>query len=189
MKVNARQLLMLLIVLGVFLVLLLGVVLVREQLRLGNIQPTSYTLSSNAVPDTSLLTKSYTNRRFSFSINIPEGYSAQELLPDGNGAIPIVIQNEQGEGIQILVTPNAGDVRELTQAQIVDSIPDLSVDAVETIEIGEEYRGVAFLSDNEAFDRKSREVWFYFRGNLYQISTYARLDGLLKAIFSTWRFL
>jgi hypothetical protein len=28
----------------------------------------------------------------------------------------------------------------------------------------------------------------YFPGNLYQISTYARLDPLLQAMFGTWKF-
>ena len=56
------------------------------------------------------------------------------------------------------------------------------------LEIGNNYKGVAFRSDNAAFDGDSREVWFVFKGNLFQISTYARLDPLLKAMFATWKF-
>jgi hypothetical protein len=56
------------------------------------------------------------------------------------------------------------------------------------VEVGPNYVGLAFKSDNQAFDGASREVWFVFRGNLYQISTYAWLDPLLQAIFKTWQF-
>ncbi len=44
------------------------------------------------------------------------------------------------------------------------------------------------MSDNPAFAGASREVWFVFNTNLYQISTYTEFDELLKGLFGTWQF-
>lgn len=134
------------------------------------------------------LTKSYANKEFRFSLTMPEGFSAGELPADEGGGRAVVLQNAQGDGIQIYVVPLESDTKVLTADDIRREIPDMKVEAEEPVTIGPEYTGVAFLSDNDAFGGASREVWFYFRGNLYQISTYQRLDTLLKAMFATWKF-
>ena len=72
---------------------------------------------------------------------------------------------------------------------IEKDIPDLLITDAQTVEIGDNYKGLAFKSDNSAFGGASREVWFVFRNNLYQISTYEKFDELLKKVFSTWVFL
>ncbi|MBI5457878.1 hypothetical protein HY971_04110 [Candidatus Kaiserbacteria bacterium] len=134
------------------------------------------------------LTKNYKNDTYRFSLSMSEDFSAQELPLDESGAHTILLQNAKGEGIQILVTPNQGTEKTLTTNDVRASIPDMKVTDEQAVEIGSDYTGVAFLSNNDAFGGASREVWFYFRGNLYQISTYARLDPLLKAMFGTWKF-
>jgi hypothetical protein len=130
----------------------------------------------------------YTNDEFRFSLKMPDGFRSSELPPDDSGAKTILLQDAQGNGIQIYITPDIGDMRTLTASDIRASIPDMQVENEQIVEIGDDYKGIAFMSDNEAFSGASREVWFYFRGNLYQISTYARLDNLLQAMFVTWRF-
>jgi hypothetical protein len=117
--------------------------------------------------------------------------------------VTILLQDQKGDGIQILVTPY-DDVKVFTADMIRTAIPDMQISDVQTLEIGDpstssgqvSYKGVAFKSDNEAFGGDSREVWFVYpecnRGvchpQLYQISTYARLDPLLKSLFATWEF-
>jgi hypothetical protein len=111
------------------------------------------------------------------------------FLPiDDTGADTIILQNKKGEGIQIRISPFE-DIRILTGDMVRESIPDMNIEDVEEVAIGPEHTGIAFVSDNESFEGASREVWFVFRGNLYQISTYTRLDTLLKAMFATWRFI
>jgi hypothetical protein len=134
------------------------------------------------------LSADYTNSIYGFSLDTPEGFTVGELPKDENGAQTILIQNTAGEGIQIFITPFPDDRRVLTEADIRADIPDMQIRNVENVEIGPDHLGVAFLSDNEAFGGDSREVWFVYRGNLYQISTYTRLDSLLQAMFSTWKF-
>ncbi len=129
----------------------------------------------------------YRNRQYGFSLNMPEGFVAAELPFDGTGQAT-TLQDQQGNGIQIYITPDVGKARSISARDVSSQIPDMQVVNAQDVEIGDDYRGVAFMSDNEAFAGASREVWFVFRGNLYQISTYARLDPLLQAMFGTWKF-
>lgn len=156
-----------------------------KEVDLGAVKPAS--ISGGAYTGAPL-NADYRNSDFRFTIDMPEGFTAGELPADDAGSQAIILQDGGGNGIQIYVTPNASDATTLTADDIRASIPDMVIQSAEPVEIGNRYTGVAFLSDNEAFDGASREVWFYFRGNLYQISTYARLDGLLKAMFATWAF-
>ena len=130
----------------------------------------------------------YTNKAYRFSLQMPADYNIQELPNDEGEGQTITIQNAKGDGVQILITkyPDAQSV--LTADDVRASIPDMRVVGEQPVEVGSEYTGVAFMSDNEAFAGASREVWFFFGDNLYQISTYARLDPLLQAMFGTWKF-
>ena len=134
------------------------------------------------------LSNEYRNRDFGFSLQMPNGFRARELPSDANGGRSIVLQNDSGEGIQIYVTPYPDDTKILSAADVRAAIPDMQVTDEQAVQIGANYTGVAFKSDNDAFSGDSREVWFVFHGNLYQISTYARLDSLLQAMFATWKF-
>lgn len=131
--------------------------------------------------------RDYKNERFRFSLKLPQGFTAAELPFDGDGT-PIVLQDVAGNGIQIYVREAEGNPRNLTEGQIRASIPDMQVSGAQVVEIGENNKGVAFMSDSPEFGGASREVWFYFGGNLYQVSTYARLDNLLQAMFGSWQF-
>ncbi len=131
--------------------------------------------------------RDYQNEQFRFSLKLPQGFTATELPFDGEGT-PVVLQDAQGNGIQIYVREVEGNPRNLTEAQIRTSIPDMKMENAQAVEIGENSSGVAFMSDSPDYGGASREVWFYFGGNLYQVSTYARLDNLLQAMFSSWQF-
>jgi hypothetical protein len=119
---------------------------------------------------------------------MPADFVAQELEPDERGGRAITLQNARGDGVQIYVTPDNSGNTSLTADDVRTAIPDMKIDGAQDVAIGEDGIGVAFKSDNDAFGGDSREVWFYFRGNLFQISTYARLDSLLKSMFGTWQF-
>ncbi|KND51633.1 MAG: hypothetical protein ABA06_00030 [Parcubacteria bacterium C7867-001] len=136
---------------------------------------------------TSTLSAVYTNSTYHFSVSVPEGFTSQELQDPENGQT-VVLQGASGDGIQIVIQPFGEDLHVLTEERIRHDIPDMSVKNAQPVTVGTDYTGLAFLSDNAAFGGASREVWFVFRGTLYQISTYERLDGLLKAMFATWKF-
>lgn len=137
------------------------------------------------------LTKEYKNDAHAFSLKMPETFEARSTT-DENRVETIVLEDKVPSkspvGVQITITPFDEDLKVLTADRVKQDVPDLAISDIQTIEIGDEYKGLAFKSDNEAFDGASREVWFVFRQNLYQISTYERLDPLLQAIFGTWQF-
>lgn len=132
------------------------------------------------------LTKTYLNDEHRFSLSMPEDFIAHETQI--GGATSIALESPRGDGVQILVSPFDEDIQALTEDRIRADLPDLAIVEPQTVEIGSQHTGIAFRSDNEEFGGTSREVWFVFRKNLYQISTYEHLDPLLQAIFATWQF-
>lgn len=171
----------------VVLLVIIGVVSVAAYFFLHEreaIAPTE--LSFGATYVGAPLTGEYRNAAYRFSLMMPDGFEAREL-PAEEGVQTIVLQGQSGDGIQITIAPYGQDALRIDDIRA--ELPDLVIDDVQSVEIGESVdAGVAFTSDNPAFAGKSREVWFVFKGNLYQISTYARLDGLLQAMFATWTF-
>lgn len=133
------------------------------------------------------LVEPYSNSEYRFSLKMPEDFTVRQVA-DLDGAEIILLEDANGQGIQILITPFEGDLQVLTPERIQEEIPDMQIIDSEPVEIGANHLGLAFKSDNEFFGGASREVWFVFRGALYQVSTYERLDDLLKQIFSTWQF-
>lgn len=150
----------------------------------------SQTASASAPYVIPPLGEKYTNEQFRFSLTMPEGFSAREIPDEENegGETAITLQDPEGNGIQIFITPFPEDLRVLSADDVRASIPDMRITDEQPVEIGESHTGVAFKSDNEAFGGASREVWFVWQGNLYQISTYERLDKLLQSMFATWQF-
>ena len=131
---------------------------------------------------------SYTNSTYKFSAVLPEGFAAREFEDAVTGADTVVFENDKGEAIQTLITPMSEDYKILTVEMVKTDVPNLKIEKVESVEIGDDYRGLAFESDSPAFGGASREVWFVFKSNLYQISTYKKFDHILKSIFATWQF-
>jgi len=141
--------------------------------------------------ETEQFTKTYNSPNYHFSFRYPEGYTASafgDFLPDGTEASTIVVQDASNlQGFQIRISPFDEDI-DMTEERIRKDIPDLEIREAQVVELGTERTGLAFLSDNEAYGGASREVWFVFRGNFYQISTYASLDALLQQVLQTWQF-
>src|SRR3989344_993891 len=133
-------------------------------------------------------TNNYSNSRFGFSLKHPADFKVTEF-PNEKGGETIIIQNPKTQiGVQIVVAPNQGQNIDITEELVRAEIPDMKISAGEKVVIDGGGKGLAFISDNEAFGGASREVWFVFRGNVYQISTYAEFDEFLKGIFGTWKF-
>ena len=124
----------------------------------------------------------YTNEEYGFSFAVPEGFVVREI------ANVIVVDNEMGEGVQVVMTPIGEDILALTEERIRADIPDFVIEEPQVVEIEGGRKGLAFASDSEAFDGASREVWFVHSHNLYQISTYERSHTLLLSILGTWDF-
>ena len=129
-------------------------------------------------------TERYENATHRFSFMYPEGFTVRSFSADGGESI---LLERGGDGLQIFITP-FDEIGDITEERIRKDIPDMRIDGAQPVELGTSGKGLAFISDNAEWGGNSREVWFAFNGNLYQLSTYARLDMLLKAILNTWKF-
>lgn len=134
--------------------------------------------------------KEFSHPSGSFSFRYPDDMKAEILKENEDSLEVILVQNaKDGKGFQVMISPFDEDIgNKLTEERIKQDVPDLLIKDAQSILIGENGFGLAFLSDNEDFSKNSREVWFVFNGFLYQISTYAHLDPILQAVFSTWQF-
>ncbi len=131
-------------------------------------------------------TETYTSKKYRFTFNYPKEFHVSEI-PTGDQDV-ILIQNPNKEvGAQILVSIAQEDV-DLTADVIRKDLPDIEIGSPQKVEVGENRKGLSFVSDNENFGGKSREVWFIYDGNLYQISTYYEFDDFLKGLFKSWKF-
>lgn len=139
-----------------------------------------------ASPVEKSLTEDYVNSTYKFSFKMPEDFSARE---SGSPEQKIILlENKQGEGIQILVSPFE-DIKIVTAEMMRRDLPDLKISDVKTVDIKDGYKGISFKSDNQSFAGASEEIWFVFRGNLYQISTFEKFGNVLKNMFATWKFI
>jgi hypothetical protein len=140
------------------------------------------------------LTKQYKNTKYGFSFSYPESYRVREAATENGDGVyvePVDASTGSQAGIQILISPYADADTDITAEKIHADISDLKVDSPQEVDVGaggSVSKGVAFKSDNGAFDGDSREVWFAYKDNLYQISTYAADDDFLRAVFGTWLF-
>jgi hypothetical protein len=134
------------------------------------------------------LTQTYRNATYHFSLLVPIGFKATELpMLDPGASTTVFIQNENGDGIQIRISSWDEPAGDLTQESITSDTGLSVIDPQPVLIPGAV--GINFKSDNPAFDGDSREVWFVYKSNIYQISTYARDDGLLQSELKTWTFL
>ena len=77
----------------------------------------------------------------------------------------------------------------ITPLRIEKDIPDIVIESPQEVLIGKDKKiqALIFFSKNESLGR-TREVWFVRNGNLYQLTAYADLDGLIGPVLETLKF-
>lgn len=152
--------------------------------------------SSTATNDQDFdLTEEYRNEKYSFSFRHPKQF-APVFIEDHTDFSDTVTVFKTGEstmesfpsGFQISIQPFDEDLEKLTVERIKQDLSDLKIEDPQDVILGNYGSGVAFLSDDEGFEGKSREVWFIFRRNLYQIRSHVSYDAFLQKILNTWKF-
>lgn len=130
----------------------------------------------------------YLDPKGRFSFSYPEGFKVN-AVPDPDGGEMLTLQNttKTGEGFQILIQEADEDIL-ITPERIATDIPDIAVNDAQTFTLDGKAHGTIFTSDDPTFDGESREVWFAYKRNVYQVSTYLKYDNLVKEILGTWRF-
>jgi hypothetical protein len=133
-------------------------------------------------------TLEYLNEQYRFSFKYPAGFNVTTVPPmaEKESEVILIENSKTKAGIQIIISP--GPDMDVTEEMIRTDIPDMKILDPQIVEIGLNHKGLAFVSHNPGFGGQSREVWFAYKSHLYQISTYAEFDDLLKKIFKTWTF-
>lgn len=110
--------------------------------------------------------KRYEDAARGFSFLYPDGYAATSF-PDGAG-FAILVQGENGaKGFQVAVTPFDEDLTELTEARVRKDVPDMVMRDARQVSVGTA-KGLSFAS--ESAQGQTRELWFVWKGNVYQAS-------------------
>jgi uncharacterized protein YxeA len=129
----------------------------------------------------------YKNTAKNFSFSHPTNLTVTSFDTDGVESV-VAYDAETQQGFQIEITPIDEDITALTVERIKQDLPDILIESPQEVILGSNGRGVAFVSDDPAFEGRSREVWFVFNKHLYQVRTYMKYDDLLKAVLNTWQF-
>jgi len=134
-------------------------------------------------------THEYRNYAYRFALTLPADLAASELPAGAADTETILFENKAADGVQLMIWPY-DEGQGITPADIeqtgltISDVAPLTFTGVP----GYEASGYTFKSNNPAFDGASSDAWFVYRGSLYQLSTYARDDALLKQLLSSWTF-
>src|SRR3989344_3832514 len=127
-----------------------------------------------------------------FSFSYPDGFSVSRLSASAEGAgETIVVQDSKRQaGFQIHLEPYNDPDTDITAARLARDIPEMVVKEPQEVLIGgassgnQISTGLAWVAE----DTGTREIWFIFRGTLYQLTSPLSNDTLLQRVLTTWRF-
>ena len=180
---------------GIGILVIAGVAVVVGWRQSSHVQPnngTPVTISGVKSEDVAAIsaysyTKTYISSKYGFTFMYPESFTITDM-PGKDRDVVIVSNIEKGIGVQIIITPIDGEDHDLTADRIKEEIPDMAVEMPTQISVTGSRQGLEFASDNSAFGGRSSELWFIYNRHLFQISTYAEFEPLLRGMWNTWKF-
>ena len=132
--------------------------------------------------------------QYGFTFQFPVDFRVGNF-PAPDSSEVVLVQKDQ-VGFQLYIKPFDEDII-LTAERIKQDLPGQTIDEPLHIRIGDadssaqggsgQATALVFFSDSESLGR-TREIWWVYRGSLYQITTYAEFDEAMVAILETWRF-
>jgi hypothetical protein len=144
------------------------------------------------------LTKSYSNAAYGFALKMPAAFSAYppDASPsrDATGAPTgqaIVLKDTHGAAVQIVVTPDgrAESTNILTAEDIEQIAPYYDLSEAEPIQITPGVIGTTFTdAEHPVYGSSAANVWFAYRGNLYEVIADAKDGALFRSMIATWTF-
>lgn len=132
----------------------------------------------------------YFHKKYSFSFDYPSTFKTSNFI-EGDGE-QIQFQADNGDWFQIYVTPwDEGNI--ITPERIRKDLPNIVIKEPQQVVLGPKQKegvgpqALIFLS-KDGTSIETREIWFVERGNLFQITTFKRLDPVIGNILSTLVF-
>jgi len=138
------------------------------------------------------LTKSELNRtyyypQYRFSFQYPGELNASAFQEGDYGHTVLVQQPNERAGFQIFIA-SFDEAGPITKERILRDLPDMVIDQPQHVIIGQDKITALIFFSHEPSLGRTREVWFIYGGHLYQMSTFAGLDGFIGRILETWKF-
>lgn len=130
----------------------------------------------------------YTNDDYDFLLRYPDTLSVSEFK-EGAATVVLIQEPSSARGFQIFISAWDEGVESLTAERIGRDLPDLIMREAQKARIGtgEGYPAVLFKSKNKGVG-ETREVWFAYGDNLYQVRAPLSFDTELSWVMSTWTF-
>ena len=104
----------------------------------------------------------------------------------------IVLKNTAGAAVQIQITQDtrAPSSNILTAEDIEQQAPYLDLTEAQPLQIAPGVTGLTFIDkEHPAYGTSTDEVWFAYRGNLYQVIADSKDRALFKTMIATWTLL
>jgi len=141
--------------------------------------------------------KRFTHPLYGFSVEYPEELDITTFEEDEHSETVVFrtpedesVSLEEKIGFQIFISPFEEDSI-LTYERIREDLPFATIeDPVEVVigtKTGQETQALLFWSEDPTIGR-TRELWFVYNSNLYEVTTFAHLDNFLASILTTWNF-
>jgi hypothetical protein len=129
----------------------------------------------------------FVSERYGFSIAVPSGYNIQQY-EEAENARTLVFSSESAEpAFQVYISPvDAASQLQVSPELLRNRFPQLPIAQPQEVTIGKT-PALAFLSRTPQLGR-TREVWLYRNGYLFQVTARKQHDRWLSSIMSTWRF-
>ena len=149
---------------------------------------TSTISTGSTASKTFKLAKTYSNAEIGLSFNYPDGFNVSGFAEGEIGYTILAQKSGSRESFQIFVS-DFDEPGPITPPRIEKDIPDIVIESPQEVLIGKDKKiqALIFFSKNESLGR-TREVWFVQNGNLYQLTAYADLDGLIGPVLETLKF-
>jgi len=133
----------------------------------------------------------FTHPQYGFSLEYPKNMTTSNFI-EGVGEQILFQNNEEDQWFQVYITP-WDEPTGLSVERIKQDLPNLLIEEPQEVILGPEQkagvgvRALIFFGEEDGIG-ETREVWFVHQNNLYQITTYRRLDSFLAEILSTLTF-
>lgn len=129
--------------------------------------------------------KTYTHPDYGFSFDYPGNFGVGNV-PDDGGGDTVLIQNPGVGTVAQIYISSFDEPGPITAARIKKDLPQTVITNSASAEIGGQS---AFVFDSTADGgQPTREFWFVYGGNLYQITSPKDQSSATEQILSTWKF-
>ncbi len=134
-------------------------------------------------------TNTFTHTKYNFSFNYPSNLKTSNFSEGGGEQVLF-----QGKDVWFQVYITSWDEEGgITATRIKKDLPNITIVSPQQVILGPRQKdgigpkAIIFFSKDSSLG-ETREIWFVENGNLYQITTYKRLDTMIGQVLSTLVF-